>query len=135
MAEGARLESGCALNGVPRVRIPLSPPSLVITVPSRRIPCKPRQARKGATVANSFGRRSVAVMTIIIFQSRIGIVDAKTTPSFGTKMATSAICHVVGQDPAVRALTNALNSQLFASCLFIYRYSRRRQNYYSSNFS
>ncbi len=52
MVEGARLEIVCTFLSVPRVRIPLSPPIMVVSVgPLATRNCEPRQVRKEAAAA------------------------------------------------------------------------------------
>ncbi len=51
MAEGERLESVCAPNGVPGVRIPLSPRSLWLPESVKGDDAQPRQVWKEAAVS------------------------------------------------------------------------------------
>ena len=64
--KGLAWKAGVRPKGVPRVRIPLSPPVNGHSGPLATGPCEPRQARKGATVTSQLGRRGAAAVVIIL---------------------------------------------------------------------
>ena len=107
--KGLAWKAGVRSKGVPRVRIPLSPPVNGHSGPFATVVCEPRQARKGATVTDQLGCRGVAAVVIIIY-GKITIVS-KQYQVLARKWRPQQFTDMVGQAHVVRALSNALNSK------------------------